>query len=43
VPLVLALEWAAAHPDEPARPGPELLRALFERLTNRPVPAPPTS
>jgi Fe-S-cluster containining protein len=43
VPLVLALEWVAAHPDEPAAPGPELLRRLFERLTKRSLPAPPTS
>jgi Fe-S-cluster containining protein len=34
VPLVLALEWAEAHPDEsPPRPGPELLREAFDRLT----------
>ncbi len=26
VPLILALEWAAANPDDPpAKPGPELL------------------
>jgi Fe-S-cluster containining protein len=33
VPLTLALEWAAAHPDDPeARPGPELLWEFFQRL-----------
>jgi Fe-S-cluster containining protein len=34
VPLILAPEWAEAHAEEPpARPGPEVLRAFFERLT----------
>lgn len=34
VPLTLALEWADAHPDEtPLRPGTELLREAFERMT----------
>ncbi len=33
VPLVLALDWAAAHPDDtPAQPGPELLRELLGAL-----------
>jgi Fe-S-cluster containining protein len=33
VPLVLALAWAEAHPDDtPARPGPELLRELLGAL-----------
>lgn len=33
VPLVLAPEWATEHHDElPARPGPEWLRELFERI-----------
>ena len=33
VPLVLAPEWAAAHPDDPpAKPGPELLRELLGNL-----------
>jgi hypothetical protein len=33
VPLIFALEWAEAHPDEPApRPGPVLLQELFARL-----------
>jgi Fe-S-cluster containining protein len=36
VPLVLALEWASAHPDElPARPGPELLRELLGHLARK--------
>src|SRR5262249_2002650 len=34
VPLILAPEWADAHPDEPPpRPGPEWLRAALQRLT----------
>jgi Fe-S-cluster containining protein len=33
VPLVVAPEWADAHPEEePTRPGPEILREVFERL-----------
>lgn len=33
VPLILAPEWAAAHPeDPPPRPGPELLRELLDHL-----------
>jgi glycine C-acetyltransferase len=33
VRLILALEWADAHPEPPpARSGPELLQELFERL-----------
>jgi Fe-S-cluster containining protein len=51
VPLILALEWAEAHPDEPPpRPGPELLREFFGHLTRReaagaapPAPAPDTA
>jgi Fe-S-cluster containining protein len=40
VPLVLALEWADAHPSEPpARPGPELLRELLGHLARRERPA----
>jgi Fe-S-cluster containining protein len=36
VPLVLALEWAAEHPDETApRSGPELLRDLFQHVADR--------
>jgi Fe-S-cluster containining protein len=36
VPLVLALEWAAEHPDEtPPRPGPELVRELFQHVADR--------
>ncbi len=41
VPLVLALEWAEAHPEGPPRPGPGLLREFFEQLTNKALPAPP--
>jgi hypothetical protein len=34
VPLILAPEWAEAHPEEqPQRPGPELPEGFFERLT----------
>jgi Fe-S-cluster containining protein len=33
VPLIVAPEWAEAHPDEPSpRPGPELLQELFEYI-----------
>ena len=41
VPLVLAPEWAEAHPNTlPSRPGPELLREFFERLAGQlPTPA----
>jgi Fe-S-cluster containining protein len=37
VPMILALEWAEAHPEEepPRRTGPELLREVFERLAGR--------
>ncbi len=36
VPLVLALDWARAHPDDaPPRPGIDLLRALLGRLSPR--------
>ncbi|MBI3408950.1 MAG: YkgJ family cysteine cluster protein [Planctomycetes bacterium] len=42
VPLILAPEWADANPDEtPPRPGPELLKELFEHLTGKDIPAPP--
>jgi Fe-S-cluster containining protein len=41
VPLVLAPEWAEAHLDDsPPRPGPELVRDLFQRLTDKEVPLP---
>lgn len=34
LPLILALDWAEAHPDEsPARSGPEWLQAVFQKLT----------
>ncbi len=40
VPLILAPEWASAHPDEPpALPAPEVLRSLFERLAGAPIDA----
>jgi Fe-S-cluster containining protein len=43
VPLILALEWAEAHPDlSPARPGPDWITLLFQRLTGQEAPAPPT-
>lgn len=43
VPLILAPAWAQAHPDEPApRPGPDVLRELFDHLTStKAAPAPP--
>jgi Fe-S-cluster containining protein len=38
VPLILAPEWADAHPDDSVlRPGPELLRELFGHLTRKRV------
>jgi hypothetical protein len=47
VPLILALDWAKAHPDETAlRPGPDLLREFFDHVTGKrppraqPVPLP---
>jgi Fe-S-cluster containining protein len=41
VPLILALEWAEAHPEEPAqRPAPEFLCALLEQLTGTTVEPP---
>ncbi|MBL8207690.1 MAG: YkgJ family cysteine cluster protein [Blastocatellia bacterium] len=36
LPLVLALDWAAAHPDQsPARSGPEWLQIVFQQLTKQ--------
>jgi Fe-S-cluster containining protein len=36
VPLILALEWAEAHPEQSEpRPGPELLRELIGRVVRR--------
>ncbi|HWA99183.1 MAG TPA: YkgJ family cysteine cluster protein [Pirellulales bacterium] len=45
IPLVLALEWADAHADEPApRPGTEIIREVFSRITGKDIPnAPPAS
>lgn len=41
VPLILALKWSAEHPDEPpARPGTELVREVFSRLTERRIDGP---
>jgi hypothetical protein len=41
VPLVLALEWSADHPDETQpRPGPDLLHEFFRNLTGKGDPAP---
>lgn len=39
VPLVLAPEWAGAHPDEPPpRPGPDLVRDFFDHVTGKRQP-----
>lgn len=39
VPLILAPEWADAHPDELLpRPGPELVSEFFNRLTGKAMP-----
>ena len=36
IPLILAPEWAEAHPeDPPPRPGPELLRSLLKNMRNQ--------
>lgn len=41
VPLILAPEWADAHPGEPAsRPGPEWVNLLVENLTKTESPQP---
>ncbi len=41
IPLVLALEWAAAHPEPPpSRTGPEWVRELFTRWSRKDVPLP---
>lgn len=41
VPLILALKWSAAHPNEPpARPSPDLVREVFSRLTERQIDGP---
>ena len=41
VPLVLAPRWADDCPPPAARPGPEVVKQLFENLTGRPVPGAP--
>jgi Fe-S-cluster containining protein len=38
VPLVLAPEWADAHPDGPPRPGPEVLREFLDHLSKKDEP-----
>ena len=44
VPLVLALEWGATHPNPPAeRTGPDLLGQLMRNLTGKEPPATPPS
>jgi Fe-S-cluster containining protein len=36
VPLVLAVDWVEAHPDEPSlRSGPDLLREFFDHVTGK--------
>ena len=41
VPLVLALEWGATHPDPPAtQSGPELLSQLMANMTGKKPPLP---
>jgi Fe-S-cluster containining protein len=40
VPLILAPEWVEAHPEEePTRPGPEILREIFDRLCGQRRPS----
>ena len=42
LPLTMALEWAATHPEAaPSHPGPALLHELFAALTTTQVPAAP--
>lgn len=42
LPLILALEWVADHPEPPPeQPGPELLRRFFSNLTGKNLGAPP--
>ena len=39
VPLSVALEWAEAHPNEPApRPGPDVLREFVDHITEKGSP-----
>jgi len=41
VPLILSLRWAETHQDKPAeRPGTELVRELFESLSEKKLPNP---
>jgi Fe-S-cluster containining protein len=42
VPLILAPEWADAHPESPpTQTGTDLVRRLFAELTGKEIPAPP--
>jgi Fe-S-cluster containining protein len=41
IPLILASEWAEAHPDpSPARPGPDWITLLFQQLTGQELESP---
>jgi Fe-S-cluster containining protein len=40
VPLILALDWADAHGEEPSRPGPEIVKEIFAGLVKKEVPPP---
>jgi Fe-S-cluster containining protein len=39
VPLILALDWADAHREEPSRPGPEIMREVFAGLVKKEMPS----
>jgi Fe-S-cluster containining protein len=44
VPLILAVSWAEAHPEEaPPRPGTELVREFFSYLTSKNLPGAETT
>jgi hypothetical protein len=38
VPLILALDWADAHGEEPSRPGPEIVKEIFAGLVKKEIP-----
>ena len=40
VPLILALDWADAHGEEPSRPGPEIVKEIFAGLVKKELPPP---
>ena len=40
VPLVLALDWAAEHPDDVQAPGTELVTRFFQELSGKPLSPP---